>query len=106
MLSANLALSAVNGYTLTRGSGSAWAAPLGMISGVASLLYESGVNEGNGFVVATGFVSVAFGIASLVKAEGKSKGRPAEEARWQIRPVSRPGAEGRWYAGLVAGVKF
>jgi hypothetical protein len=104
MLSANLTFSVINGVYLTQGSGSAWAAPLGMISGVGSLLYESGVNEGNGFVVATGFVSVAFGIVSLVKVESRGKAKP--EAGLNFAPVTARDSDGRWYGGVAARLRF
>lgn len=106
LLSTNLTFSVINGYVLTKGDGSAWAAPLGLISGVGSLLYESGVNEGSGFVVATGFVSVAFGIVSLVKVESGGKAKRGNGSRLILNPLSGRHEDGQWYAGVRAGLRF
>jgi hypothetical protein len=104
LLATNLSFSLVNAFTLTQGKGSAWAAPLGMLTGLASILYEASVEEGNEFVVATGMVSVVFGGLSLYRWEDNKK--KGNNLMLTVTPHTGVGPGGATYHGLRADLFF
>ena len=104
LLATNLSFSLVNAFALTQSKGSAWAAPLGMLTGLASILYEASVEEGNEFVVATGMVSVVFGGLSLFKWEDNKK--KGNKLILSVKPHSGWSAGGTAYHGLRADLIF
>jgi len=104
LLATNVSFSVINAIALTQSKGSAWAAPLGMLTGLASILYEASVEEGNEFVVATGMVSVVFGGLSLFKWEDNKK--KGNKLILSVTPHSGMGSGGVAYHGLRADLLF
>lgn len=104
LLATNVSFSLVNALALTQSKGSAWAAPLGMLTGLASILYEASVEEGNEFVVATGMVSVVFGGLSLFKWEDNKK--KDNKLTLSVAPWSGRSPGGAAYHGLRADLFF